>query len=380
MLDIIQKYVKDKYQDKMSIVNNLMFESDYILLELPILDTLDESITLTNENDTIYSANYIENLLVENEYKFKIILDDCENTSQKTYDWTLKLTNTWKPEQYRLWICWKQIVENPIKEEFIKNVTIILQGKIDPNIDLVNTVQEYQKHGHVFISIYKTELNNPLIRKICKLFPQVVIATNDFQKYQNELKELGKFANSHSNNCYYQIKTTKKVIDKVISKFIVKSRLDHYYGSLDVFIESTVEKNKMTVSSLFVRGVMGANICFKYHLSDILFCGYRDEIELIFKLAEQNYTIGCPEVVIWKPYLLYKAELENINLEILTKNEYADWMDEYFYVFCINNHKNYKIKIRNKIFTNVKCRDKNIIRIGKLASSKKYFLFGCDLQ
>lgn len=378
MLDIIQKYVKDKYQDRITIVNNLVFGPDYILLELPIIDSLDESFIITDDDDTIYSANYIENLLVENEYKFKIILDDCENTSQKTYDWTLKLANKWIPEQYRLWICWKQIVENPIKEEFIKNVTIILQGKIHPNVDLVNTIQEYQKYGHVFLSIYKTDMDEP-IKKICKLFPQVVIATNDFQKYQNELIELGKYGNNHSNNCYYQIKTTKKVIDKVISNYIVKSRLDHYYGSMDLFIKSTIEKNKMTISSLFVRGVMGSNICFKYHLSDMLFCGLTEEVEKVFKLSEENYKIGVPEVVIWKPYLLYKANLDNINLEILSKNEYAEWMDSYFYVFCINNHKNYKINFRNKIYTHVKCRDKNIQRFGKLPSSKKYFLFGCDL-
>ena len=253
--------------------------------------------------------------------------------------------------------------------QYYNNVTIILQGIINKNVDIFNTLSEYINYGQIIISIYDELEDIDIINNIKKTFPTVTIAHNNLKDNKLELTELNKFTNTpYMDNCYYQIKSTLKALEYVNTEYVVKSRVDHYYKSVDDFIIWGIHQNKIISSSIFVRGVNYA----KYHLSDCLFSGKTCEISKMMNLALQNYNPGCPEVNIWKPYILHIAKINNVNLECLDDNSYAEFMAKYFYIYCINRHASYKINYRKIINTYINDRDKTTI------DSKEYFLLGCD--
>jgi hypothetical protein len=55
------------------------------------------------------SAAYVESVLEENGFQFKLIKDPILNSGIHSYDWDVKNSETWKAGLRRFWICWKNI-------------------------------------------------------------------------------------------------------------------------------------------------------------------------------------------------------------------------------------------------------------------------------
>jgi hypothetical protein len=251
------------------------------------------------------------------------------------------------------------------------NVTIILQGIISKDVDIINTLNYYTKIAKVIISTYFLIGNDNIIKNIIKNFPEIIILFNNYEEYKSELISKKKYNdNTFYNNCFYQIKTTMKALEIINTEYTVKTRVDHFYSALadGDMIRWAIDLKKILSLSLFVRGTKWA----KYHLSDFLFIGNTIEINKIMNLAYKNYNVGCPEINIWKPYIFYIAKIDNVDIENLNDLEYATYMDSKFYIYCINRNQNYKIKFANNIHTKVKDVDKTT------NNSINYFLYGCD--
>lgn len=92
---------------------------DLLLLETEVSDSDDKQFFVsTNENgyDQAFnnkgirpSANYIENILEKNGFKFKLIKDPILNCEFHSYDWDCSNSANWKHGLRRFWICWKNI-------------------------------------------------------------------------------------------------------------------------------------------------------------------------------------------------------------------------------------------------------------------------------
>lgn len=55
------------------------------------------------------SPSYIESLLDNNGFQFKMIKDPILNSGFHSYDWDVNNSETWRPGLRRFWICWKNI-------------------------------------------------------------------------------------------------------------------------------------------------------------------------------------------------------------------------------------------------------------------------------
>jgi hypothetical protein len=253
------------------------------------------------------------------------------------------------------------------------NVTIILQGIIIPDVDLIYTLSQYIKVANIILSIYDSIGDNSCISEINNLYPNVRIIYNNYEEYKNDLMSINKFTdNSFINNCYYQIRSSKKALDIVTTEYIVKSKVDHFYSALadGDMIKWCIDHNKILSSSIYVRSYN----CEKYHLSDHLFIGKTVEIKNVFSLALLNYSPGCPESNIWKYYIFDIAKKEGVNLDSLDCYEYAKYMASKFYIYCINRNEHYRVKIGGTIYNKINDIDKTT------DDSTNYFLYGCDFN
>lgn len=55
------------------------------------------------------SPSYVEKVLDENGFQFKMIKDPILNSGFHSYDWDIKNSHTWASGLRRFWICWKNI-------------------------------------------------------------------------------------------------------------------------------------------------------------------------------------------------------------------------------------------------------------------------------
>lgn len=104
-------------------IHKLSSKCDVLLLETIVVDTDDPSFYInTNEKgaDQAYnnigirpSPTFVEKILAQNDFNYKIIMDPILNSSFHTYDWTIKNTKMWTHGMRRFWICWKNNV-NPL--------------------------------------------------------------------------------------------------------------------------------------------------------------------------------------------------------------------------------------------------------------------------
>lgn len=86
-------------------LSNVCKKCDIILLETEVCDSLDSDVIKTTENgyDQAFhhvgsrpSQTFIENLLVHNEFSFKMIKDPILNSSFHKYDWETMNTKNWE--------------------------------------------------------------------------------------------------------------------------------------------------------------------------------------------------------------------------------------------------------------------------------------------
>jgi len=92
---------------------------DILLLETEVSDSTDDKFYIcTNENGYDQAFNsagirpsqpYVERVLKDNGFNFKVIYDNILNSYFHTYDWKEMNTQTWRCGQRRFWVCWKDV-------------------------------------------------------------------------------------------------------------------------------------------------------------------------------------------------------------------------------------------------------------------------------
>ncbi len=92
---------------------------DILLLETEVSDSDNDSFYITtyengydqafNDKGIRPSPAYVEKVLNNNGFKFKLIKDPILNSSFHIYDWDITNSNTWRHGLRRFWICWKDI-------------------------------------------------------------------------------------------------------------------------------------------------------------------------------------------------------------------------------------------------------------------------------
>ncbi len=235
------------------------------------------------------------------------------------------------------------------------NVTILLQGILNENVSLIDTLNNYTKICNVVLSVYKPDIKKVI--EICKIFPTVIIMENDIDEYNNQPLIIEKeFANSPLNflqNGFFQICNTKKGLSVIHTTYVVKSRIDHFYSNLQNFIQYGLYTQKIISSPVFIRGYNDKFFPYRYHLSDCLFMGKTCDIKLCFDLCYKNKLLTFPEIGIWRPYFIYKFNKMGIDINSVDDETYVKYMLELVDVFPIDKLKPYKIKICDNINTNM---------------------------
>jgi hypothetical protein len=229
-----------------------------------------------------------------------------------------------------------------------EDCTIILQGLTHPDIDIIIIIERYLKVcPNLILSIYKKTEDPLLIERINRLFPNVLIINNDLTEYENELKFLECDRGSWRDVTYFHLNTTQKALNLVKTKYVLKSRVDHYYINIKDMIILCKNTGKIVCSSLFTEGVY-----HKFFLSDCLYVGLTSEIQNVVKLALISYCKGDydenhGEVLLWRPYILYKMQLENVDYK--DDKAYLDFMEKLFEIWAVNFNWYYRIKFRGRI-------------------------------
>ncbi len=284
----------------------------------------------------------------------------------------------------------KEIPE--IKQKLNKdNITIILQGIICDNINILDTIAEYINYGKIILSIYKNKTDPNILNAINNNYPSVLIIDNNIGEYDLEYYNLlyntdiyDKYINNIPiKHIFYQIKSMINVFKYVNTEYIIKFRIDHYISNLSNFIECCINTNKIVSSSYFIRGFSQ----YKYHISDCLFGCKSVVIEQIYNLAYNNFinniNLVIPEVILWYSYIynIYN-NIDSIN----DVNKYAELLSNIFYIYPINFHNNYNIKlsktVRNEIVDYTEYSNYNIITkfIDVPKTTKDYFIKGIDIK
>ncbi len=98
---------------------------NYMFLETEVCDSDKKDIILDVDEGPFYdqsfhgkgkrpSQQFVENILLKNNFNFKMITDDIINSTMHIYNWNISNTNTWRHGLRRYWICWKKDVISPL--------------------------------------------------------------------------------------------------------------------------------------------------------------------------------------------------------------------------------------------------------------------------
>lgn len=249
---------------------------------------------------------------------------------------------------------------NGIALEYDKHdVTIILQGYMINEVNLMNTISEYQHYGKIIISSYFEKCAG-LKSIIMDAFPNTIVIDNDINEFMSD-PEINKYCNKR---CFFQVSTVRKALKCVNTQYVIKTRVDNYFSNLDKFICEVIKNSKngdkITSTQIYVRGFNH----IKYHPSDILFGGSFNQLTSVF--CNEHNVVSCPEVVIFKHYILQKLKELNISVNDFENDIelYGTVMDKIFNIYNISNFKSYYFK--NYKFV---CIDKSTI---------DFFKHGCD--
>jgi len=253
------------------------------------------------------------------------------------------------------------------------NVTILLQGIINDQVDLYKTLEIYTKLCPVVLSIYTFDLDK--VTKICESFPTVQIIENDLDEYSklpviiDPLVEHGIL--SVIQRLYFQICSTKKGLEYITTEYVVKSRVDHCYENIFKFIECGLRTQKIVSSSIFVRGCMDNNVInrCRYCLSDCLFMGKTSNIKLCFELCYDAKLLTRPETGIWTPYFTHIFKEKGIDINSVDDETYVKYMVDVVEVYCVNELCPYTIKLWDNVHTYLH---------DSVKSTYDYLMCGCD--
>ncbi len=240
-------------------------------------------------------------------------------------------------------------------------VSILLRGLIHPSIDIKKTLIEYNKYGKIILSIYKHEYH--LIEDVIKDFNDIEVVLNDVDVYNMEMSKYGVYHPS-----FYQLNQIKNGLTKVVTPYVIESRVDHYYSNIDKLIKRHIDTNKIVTSSIFVRGFYQ----YKYHLSDCFIMGKTDEITKVIDLALEHFPLPNVlrqpnEVQLWKPYIFSKLNDDIRNIIDHDVNTYLAVLSNIFEIININEFAPYICKVGKKLITQFHVYD----------DTKNFLLEGC---
>lgn len=244
-----------------------------------------------------------------------------------------------------------------------KDVSILLQGVFNKEVDILETIADYRRWGQVILSIYDNYENLLICENILEKYPEVIIVYNNYAAYEEEVSGFSKKFQVH--NYYFQVKTTMKALALVTTPYVVKSRVDHYYSDMNKLIMHGIASDKLVSTSCFVRAFQHV----KFHMSDCLFFGPTEKIIRMFELAALHHGVENPEVKIWMPYIVDLAAKENLDIKKADVATYIKFMKNIVTIFCINLHGTYKVKYSSGVYTQIHDDDK---------SDEEYFIWGTD--
>ena len=104
-------------------LNDILKCADYILLETEVCDSSDDICKYIGESGydqalnsvgSRPSATYVENILKDNNFEYKMIKDSSLNSSFHTYDWESKDNESFRSGLRRFWICWRKDLTSPL--------------------------------------------------------------------------------------------------------------------------------------------------------------------------------------------------------------------------------------------------------------------------
>jgi hypothetical protein len=248
----------------------------------------------------------------------------------------------------------------------------MLQGILHPAIDIIYTIDRYLEIcPNIVLSIYNKTEDPTLIERIKCQFQMVQIVDNDLEDYKNELKYFNCVINGQRDPVYFHLNTTHKGLSLVKTKYVLKSRVDHYYSNIKDMITIIKDSGKIVCSSFPVEGIY-----HKFFISECLFGGLTHEIQRAVKLSllnfcKQDHDENHPEVLFWRPYILNKMQLENVDYK--NDEEYLDFMEKYFEIFPLNFNEYYKMKI----FKGWICERMDFL---KIKTTREYLTQGSDIE
>jgi hypothetical protein len=217
------------------------------------------------------------------------------------------------------------------------DVTILLQGVIHKDVSIEKILKKYSTICKVIVSIYDTDLE--IVEPIAEKY-NVKVVVNNIKQFDEEQK-----FNLTNKNGYYQVQAIKSALPYVTTKYIIKSRVDHYYENIEFLITSYFKSGeKITSSSLFVRGPFGYYNKFYYHLSDCLFMVTLEQIKKMILCLDNWDSTTVAEVNIWRNFLK----------EFIHQDTYIQDMLYHVNIIPIKNFEPFCIKIQNKVITEYK--------------------------
>jgi hypothetical protein len=254
------------------------------------------------------------------------------------------------------------------------NVTIIIEGTLYSNIDLHNTLQYYTSLCHVVLTIFKTDIN--VITDICKPFPSVTIIENDINDYRKIPVRIDQQFKNHTAmsllSGFFQICSVKKALECVNTEYVVKTKIDHFYGGMDKFIKcGLLHPDKITSSSLFHRGCQDKNVPnrSRFCLTDTLFIAKTISIKKCFDLCYDNKLLTRVATGIWTPYFIHIFKEMNIDICTVDDELYVKYMNEIVNIYNVNDFAPYKFKYFDQIRNYMHDTNK---------TTYEYLMYGCD--
>jgi hypothetical protein len=246
----------------------------------------------------------------------------------------------------------EKIDNNIITNVLYPNITMILHGIICDKIDTNKLITYYKTICPLVVSIYSHDI--PKLHELCNndILENVIIVEQDYQKYKKDSNKRG--FKRLNTNAFYNFSSSIKALQYVKTDYVIKNRIDHYYSNLEQFINHAIDSNKLICSSsLYVRGIYDKHHKFRYHLSDCLFMMKTIDMKHLFNTAYIKFQVGCPEVALWKPYLLYICNKDGFNLESTSDEKYIEILTKYITVFDINYLKPFYLKLQNNVHENL---------------------------
>jgi hypothetical protein len=254
-----------------------------LLLETEVCDSDNETeIKLLSENgyDQAYhgvgsrpSSAYIEKILTENGFEFKLIKDSILNSGYHIYDWELTNSKNTKNGLRRFWICWKNNSVCPLKIEnqhdtsYYTNTSILICGPL--HIYGIDNISYYKSLGvDVIFSTWAPttkEENELLVKLKNNLDDKKILISNsiDCSSYDNY------------QNIYYQYYLWNVAVNQCSTPYCIKIRSNCKVNNIVPLLKLCNDfKDYIVASSIFFR----PTTLHKYHCGDFIIGGNTERI------------------------------------------------------------------------------------------------------